>query len=332
MFMQGHAQFDGQVAQIRVPQSLSRSTDYNALPIADVLQPFADVTDGELNRQPNSLGTYVNGAPIFGLLSYNGRLIVAASQYYNQIQLASHGVSSLDLSQRTDFRGFFPFASGVAAPPRALGGAMDIVPPEWRTAMGGPVGTGNQTIPVTSTNSAGPAITFFNPDNVGVVNPIPGVTLLYYPISNPLCGTPGCENTDNPVYNLTSLMAGRAFVPGTRSILVIGSHGVGGYWYGSRDGPNGQRDPFFQTTGPHSTAYRYRIWAYDANDLLAVRNGQRRTFDPRPYAIWDLPEVSQVDPSGAIAGATFEPTTRRIYITVNQGTNPRVDVYQVNVP
>jgi hypothetical protein len=328
LFMQGHNQFDGQVAELEVPDTLGVGA-YESLPIGRVVQPFFDVTDGELSRQPNSTGSYSNGAPVYGLLAYGERLVVAVTHYYNNVQLASHGVSGIDLSLPSDFRGFFSFNSGVLAPTRALGGSMGMIPEEWRAALGGPAFTGNQSIPLTGTNSFGPTLTIFDPDDVGRGATIPGRTLLWYPGTNPVCGAPGCENTQNNVYNLTSLIVGKGIAQGSRTLFFVGTQGFGGYWYGGRtDGPGGMVDPFHQTTGPHSPAYRYQMWAYDLGDLVAVKGGSMRAWEPRPYATWSLPEVTAADPSGSIYGAGFDLKTSRLFITMG-GNRPTVHVYEI---
>jgi hypothetical protein len=35
---------------------------------------------------------------------------------------------------------------------------------------------------------------------------------------------------------------------------------------------------------------------------------------------------------GIVAGATIDPNTLRLYMTVNYGTNPRVEVWQITLP
>ncbi|MGH8324035.1 MAG: hypothetical protein ACRETD_09605, partial [Steroidobacteraceae bacterium] len=49
LFMEGHAQQPGNVAQVQIPATLAQSSNWSALPVAKVLQPFAGITDGLLN-------------------------------------------------------------------------------------------------------------------------------------------------------------------------------------------------------------------------------------------------------------------------------------------
>jgi hypothetical protein len=318
IFMQGHAQKDGHVAQIEIPATVGKG-EWSSLPNATILQNFADVTDGKLG----TAGDKYNGIPIYGMMVHNNRLIVGASQAYGFDQSASHGVSSLNLSQSGDFARFYPF--NAVAPPRALGGPMTAIPSEWQSAFGGPALTGNCCISIIGSTSAGPSATVFNPDDVGVKNPIPGKTVLYYPLDYPLCGFKGCEGTKNDLFNLTTRVVGVAFPRNTRSVLFIGGHGTGNYCYGTAGECNDPALP--DVKGPHAQPYRHQVWAYDANDLVAVKNGSKQPWELRPYAVWGLPELTSNGVN--VMGAGFDPETGRLYVAQDYGMYPKIDVYQI---
>jgi hypothetical protein len=322
LLLQGHAQKDGQVAQVEVPASFVKSSDWASLQMAVVRQKFADVTDGKLA----TAGDTYNGMPVYGMLVYNSRLIVGVAQAYGSNQVASHGVSTLNLSATNDFKGFYPF--NASAPPRALGGHMTPIPAEWQSALGGTALTGNCCLSIIGATSSGPSVTVFNADNVGTANPIPGKTVLFYPLSNPVCGSQGCEATQNNIFNLTTRVVGVAFPPGTRSVLFIGGHGTGPYCYGTAAECNDPALP--DNKGPHAQPYRYQVWAYDANDLLAVKNAQKQTWAPKPYAIWVLPEMTHTAVN--IMGAGYDPQTGEFFIAQDYGMKPRIDVYKINAP
>jgi hypothetical protein len=334
LFMEGHAHREGQVAQIEVPVRFVKSPNRADLPMATVLQPFADVTDGELGRRPNSLGNAQNGSPVYGLLPYNNRLIVAATMYYDTAQNATHGVSSLQLSDSSDFRGFFAFdPNSVAAPPRALGGAMSLVPIEMRDRLGGPAVTGNQSVPLIGASSSGPSLTVFDPDDVGRKSPIPGRTLLYYPLSNPLCGSLGCESAKNPIFNQTTIIRGRAIPSGSNSVLFIGKHGVGEYWYGGSVSPEGvAAAPGSEGWGPKSSRFEYRVWAYRVDDLVAVRSGQKKPWAIQPYGIWALPEVSGIDPGPELRGVGYDDESGLLFLAPAFGEQGRIEVLRISRP
>lgn len=323
LFMEGHAQKPGHVAQVEVPASLVKSSNRSSLPVAKVLQNFQDVTDGRLSSVDPSNTS--NATFVYGLLAYNNKLIVGASNSYSASQQASHGVSGLTLSTSGDFKGFY--AMSATAPLRAVGGPMTLIPVEWQSAFGGPALTGECCISVISSTSSGPAATVFNPDNIGSGNSVSGTTVLYYPLANPVCGSVGCEASQNEVFNLTTRLGGMAFPAGSRSVLFIGAHGTGRYCYGTAAACSNDTN-LPDVKGPHAQPYRYQIWAYDANDLVAVKNGSKQTYAPKPYAVWELNGMPNSS-NPTIGGAGYDPDTGRLYITQDYYDQPRVEVYQI---
>jgi hypothetical protein len=321
IFLQGHAQHDGQVAQIEIPATVGTGS-WEDLPMARVLQEFHDVTDGKLE----SAGDTYNGMPVYGLLVHEQSLIVAVSQAYGSTQEATHGVSGLTLSEPNDFQGFFPM--DAVANLRALGGYMAHIPPEWQAQFGGPALTGNCCLSIIGATSSGPSISVFNPADVGHSDPISATTLLFYPLEHALCGAPNCEAMENDLFNLTTRVVGVAFPAGSRSVLFIGGHGTGPYCYGTAKECDDPALP--DNKGPHAQPYRHQVWAYDANDLLAVKNGTKEVWEPQPYAIWELPELEKTAVN--VQGAGFDVATGRLYIAQDYQNNPRIDVYQIAVP
>lgn len=321
LFLQGHGQKDGNVGQIEIPSMLGTGS-WNSLPEGKVLQGFADVTDGKLG----TAGDTYNGMPVYGMLVYDEELIVAVSQAYGSSQEASHGASGLSLANSGDFQGFFPMAA--VANLRALGGYMTHVPPEWQSLFGGPALTGNCCLSIIGATSSGPSISVFDPADVGNQNPIPASTLLFYPEQHPSCGAPGCDSTENEMFNLTTRVVGVAFPAGTSSVLFIGGQGTGPYCYGTAIECGDPALP--DNKGPHAQPYRHQVWAYDASDLLAVKNGQKQPWEPAPYAIWELPELTSTGVN--VQGAGYDPVTRRVYIAQDYASQPKIDVYEIDAP
>lgn len=331
LYMQGHNQKPGQVAQVEVPASLSKVFDYPRLAVAKQLQPFADITDGSLSTR---LGiTSPDGASIYGLFPYQGRLIVSAAEYYGCTQTMTHGLSSLDLSLTSDFAGFFEVDG--AANPRSIAGPMAEVPQAWRTRVGGSVLTGNWGIPLIGCNSPGPALTAFNPEDLGGKSPVPGSTLLFHSLGHALCEGAQCSFPDaeahtSGLYNLTTALGGAAFPDGSRSVLILGRHGTGTYCYGTPAECGG--DPVeADAKGPHAYPYRYQIWAYDVKDLLRVKDGALKSYEPRPYAVWRVDDLEGWRGAGyaRIEGAGFDNKSNRWYVTTSYSEQPRVDVFQI---
>lgn len=311
LFFAGHSWMGG-VGEVTIPPTLTLDVT------ATVIQDIADLADG-VAVDPGE----TNGQGPAAALVYQDRLIVAGSTYYDAdgTQENTHGVASFDFTIPDDFQGWYPFAPTVTANPRSLGGYMTTIPPAWRTLFGGPALTGNCCLPIISNSSAGPAVSVFDPATVGVINPIPGETLLFYPLSEPLAPV----ESQNTLFNLATQMGGVAFPAGTRSILFFGRQGTGPYCYGVGEACN---DPVDGSQGTHAYPYRHQVWAYDANDLLRVKNRQAQPWEVQPYAVWPLTEMNS-DGSATITGAVFDPTGNRVYITEDFGDEPIVHVYEI---
>ncbi|OGJ91461.1 MAG: hypothetical protein A2268_00490 [Candidatus Raymondbacteria bacterium RifOxyA12_full_50_37] len=324
LFMEGHNWNPGHVAQIEVPADslLVQSNVYSSMNRATVLQPFADVTEGHIQTDLAYMPR------LYGMLPYNGRLIVTGASFYDGAcaQVNSHGVSGFNLSDSNDFQGFF--AMDAVANPRSVAGFMTTIPPEWRPLMGGPALSGGKALSILSCSSAGPAATVFDPDDVGAKDTIPGTTLLFYPNEHKL---EDCQLGDTcELFNWMSNFCGIAFPPGSRSVLFIGSHGIGEFCY---DHPPDIvcYDPVSGGKGSHAYPYVHRVWAYDANDLLQVKSGAKQCWEMHPYAMWTMDEMCS-DGSALMAGAGYDPETGRLYIADQQKEEPHIHVYQITVP
>ncbi len=282
---------------------------------ATILQNCTDVTEGRLGLIDD--GTVKLG----GTLLHNGQLIVSAYTYYDADgdQTLSHFGGLPDLSQTGDVQG--PYQVGAWA--GIVSGYMAPVPPEWQADFGGPALTGNCCLSIISRTSYGPAVSVFDPDDIGTANPVPATSLLYYPASDPLAEW----DATSPYFNGTTQIVGVAFPPGSRSVLFIGRHGTGDFCYGTGAACG---DPVSPYQGTHAYPYVHQVWAYDALDLLAVREGDLQPWEVRPYMIWQLDEMDSSG-SASVSGAAFDPASGRLYVTENYGEEPIVHVFQITV-
>jgi hypothetical protein len=337
LYYRGHDQAPDQVAQIAIPEKLSKSARYSDLPRATYIRPWTRVTGGALDAQVSTLGDHAgNGSFLYGILPFNGRLILSGTTYYSRNQEASHGVAALDLSP-SSFRGFFRLTGNKAVFPRAMGGGMTVIPSAWQALLGGKAIGGNAHVPIISANSFGPAMTVFDPDEIGLSAAPKGETLVFYPQDKPLCGAWQCEQNLNPLFTWASNYSGRAFVSGTRSILTVGVHPVGEMWYGGPVSDKGTR-AFCDDGGwgQKAAGIEARVLAFDANDLLEVRRGRKQSNEVRPYSIWRLPEIES-NRCWDIQASGFEPVSGLLFVAVRrfdeygpQAFN-RIEVFQINV-
>jgi hypothetical protein len=145
------------------------------------------------------------------------------------------------------------------------------------------------------------------------------------------------SNASNDLFTRDDKLGGIAFPPGTRSVLFVGTHGTGPPCYGAGTSedppPNGAcHNPLTGSQGEHSYPYRGQVWAYDANDLARVREGDLDPWKVRPYAVWPLPGVSEETTRVMRGGVTFDPETRRLYLAEDYGEFPRVHVFTIAQP
>jgi hypothetical protein len=253
----------------------------------------------------------------------NGKLVATGYIFYDAggRQRATHfRVEDPNRLARSAVTGMYRVGT---APPRATAGYMTEVPAGWQAELGATHLTGLAGVPIISTSSFGPAAVGF--DAARLASDTPGITYTCYR-NNEL------SHFDTPNRYFTSVTAvrGIVFVPGTRSVLFFGRHG-GDADFGEKlcykTSPEGSCPPEIHTGGYASykmvngkavPAYHYRVWAYDALDFVAVKNGTKQPGRLKPYAYWDLdgiPLASLNDTEGGIGGVTYDSATGMLYVS-----------------
>ena len=333
LFLVGHDWYQ-LTAEVSIPPLAKRSVP-GALRRAKFIQRFADATAGI------AVPTGQDGNKVGGLLVYDGRLYGTTYVYYDAAgrQAVSHWVrptTSLTSGQASGLDQVGSLGAGFVS------GYMAEIPPPWRTLFGGPALTGNCCLAIISRTSYGPALFAFDPAAVGVANPVPATPLLYYPSTHPTIGN--WSDSWNPsrgiFFNGATVIRDVVFPAGSRSVLFIGTQGTGPFCYGegtsdhslagqrAPDGADYCYDPDGSSKGTHAYPYVSQVWAYDANDLLAVRSGRKRPWAVRPYATWPL---SLPFGASGIGGAAYDPRSARIYVSQQHGngTDPVIHAFRV---
>jgi hypothetical protein len=170
---------------------------------------------------------------------------------------------------------------------------------------------------------------------------VPDTPLVYYPAKHPTIG--GWSDSWNPgagiLFNGSTVVRGLVFPEGSRSLLFFGTQGTGPFCYGEGsknpadtgkpvgDGAEWCYDPDAGSKGVHGYPYVATVWAYDANDLLAVKKGQKRPWSVRPYATWAL---KLPFPSAQIGGAAYDASTGTIYVSqqFGNGSDPVIVAFK----
>lgn len=309
LFYGGHDWYQ-ELCEVGIPSTIDLAQT------AAILQDCTDVTEGRLDQIDDG------SIKLGGTLLYSDRLIVSAYSYYDADgnQSLSHFASTPDLSAAGDILGPYPVGDWAGI----VSGYMTVIPSEWRSALGGPALTGNCCLSIISRTSYGPSVSVFDPQAVGVTSPITATALLAYPSDHPLAAW----DATGPSFNGSTSIVGVAFPSGSRSVLFFGRHGIGDFCYGTGDECS---DPVDDSKGTHAYPYIHQVWAYDALDLQAVKDGQKRPWELQPYALWHVTEMDSTG-SATIAGAAYDPASGRVYITERYGEEPHVHVYQLTVP
>lgn len=304
----------GTVAEVTVP-SIVNSTDISKLSYATFLQGFYEPTEGAI--------TQITGGDTFlsGLLVMGDRLYGNATIYYdaNNVQRTSHYSRSKTLST--------PGVIGMRqvwtdANTGFVDGYMATVPAEWQAKLGGPAITGQCCIPVAWRTSWGPSAFAFNPADINSYAKVAAQPLLYYSHAYP---TLGPWEGNGPIYSAATQITGVAVLAGTRTALYFGRHGTGPFCYGAgtsdksllgsvtSDGAEYCYDPTDAAKGSHGYPYHYQIWAYDLNDLAAVKAGQKKPWEIKPYGVWPIALPFSAEQI-RIGGVAYDPTRQIIYL------------------
>lgn len=291
--------------------------------IPDPIGGTATLVQGQTNVSGGIGGTCAGAAQIGGALVYNGRLIVNKLCYYdnegrgNTTAAGNLNISKFSSFTRLDNLPYRQYASGY----------MGHIPPEWQSLLGGPAFAGNSSVSINSLTSNGPSFYVFDPDDVGVVSPIPSIPLMYFPWdTRVLGGGDGYKASD--IYAIGDRASNLVFPSGTRSVLYWHRHGYGPYKYKVNDGCGG-------SGGESNAPYRRQITAFDANDLLAVKNGTKNPWEIEPYAwwVWPGPPIDDGGDSCAYTtpyGLAYDPLSRRVFAHYGNNTKNEIHVWQVS--
>ena len=325
------------VAEIAIPSSIVNSTNLNNLPVATVLQPFTSI----LPRIPNNPSSVTSGGgyeAIGGLMVDNGQLIGTAFNTYDASgsAMVSHfELSSLNLASAS-VSGLYQVGTMGGG---FVGGYMTPVPSEWQSALGAPflTGQGRSTsspgrhLGLTRSASTPPTSIRESPR----IYPTSITTRTTRPWAAWNSSPPTLFNSTVGGDNNTGF--GAVFVPGSRSVLFFSAIGTGPFSYGLASDAN---DPNRTAKGPHSVGgnYTWQVWAYDANDFAAVKNGQKNPWDVVPYATWNF-TLPTTDGAKNIGGVAFDPSSGRLYVSElnvdnsrsQYDSDPLIQVFQISL-
>ena len=207
---------------------------------------------------------------------------------------------------------------------------MAAVPEQWRAWIGANFVTGAAAQNRIQYSSSGPALFGFDAANPQASS---GAPLVNYPFGHALQWNQGPSTGPEPFFNGTTKIEGVAFVPGTRSVIFLGSNGLStiGYGVGSRFNDRARPEQGFHSQNGN---YQYQIWAYDIDDFMSVRNGTLAAWDVRPTSVVNF-SLPTPEPSKYLGGTAFDAATGRLYVSqklAGPGATPIIHVYQLGRP
>lgn len=333
----------GTIGEVTI-ETPTKPATYQGLTRGTFIQGLQEATGGLANTTSMQTGTsarvgglLVVGAKLYGTVysSYDANGTQTHSHFYQDLTLNSNLVGPFILSG-TAFQG-----QGILSYTHEY---LAAVPTVWRTALGGPQLTGGACISIISRTSAGPGI--YSVDLETLANPATAIQLLGYgPITHYLDAPYGMSGV-HTTYNGTCGITGVVFPEGTASVLFFGKIGLGAYCYGqgttnaSLDGTAVPGDPGViycydpedpGSKGDHTYGgqYIYKVWAYDAHDLAAVKAGTKQPYDPLPYDEWDMAFPYHCCQAEVI-GAGYDAAHKTIYLgqqTADGTDKPIIHVY-----
>jgi len=339
-------QKDVGIQEITLP-TMVQTSNYGSLNSAVINNTGDGISasqEAAINGDNNTTNNEVHGLFVDGT-----DLIVTARRWYDDSGVQRKSIyrrAKTNLATTSAVQGPYRMLDSADTPlARLAGGQMARIPTAWRASLGN-----NDTL-VHSTGlsiysagpvSMGPNLIAFKKADVGVLSPVPGVHLLYYPYSfaqsfslSPQMGYPQGDLVSDgpfppaPVWGNCGETGGMMWADGTRTIAFFGESGDGTQFYGDAFGTHGQ----------HAEPYTYKYWLYDANDLIAVYNGTKNNYNVLPYewGTWTFNINGSGNERHRLNGVAFDYTTNKVYlqrreVNVTTGVwDGFIDVYNVNV-
>lgn len=313
IFIVGHT-YEQSIAEFGVPKVVNSAVLGDLHMASAPLQGFTPILDRAVGGNPQGLDR-IGGMELVDT-GGSAQLIINAYEYYDapadntHTTLAARNSANLSGSAMA---GYFAFQGGAGH----TSGWISPVPQQWQAKLGGDYITGQSSgIPIIGRSSVGPsAFAFLMSDLTGggqVPSPVPTRKLLDFSLDHPLHTDLSNTSGTNDIWTHLSRAVYGFIVPGTRTYLTIGNSGghASGVCYKCTQN-NGYTCGGYCANDAEDYAHYY--WLWDVNDLVAVKNGTKSSFNIRPYEYGEFPTPFATDSFG---GGTFDPASGTLYLTV----------------
>jgi hypothetical protein len=302
LFAVGHDHHQ-MVSEIAIPSPGAPGAPLDALPVAETLQPFGDITDGMFGylEIPRSGLAYVP-APADGA---DGSLYFAWGQHFEDEQPPTHGVASLDLSA-PDPAG--PWHVGEYTN-YVTNDYLFPIPESWAEAYAPSMRVATGRFRDGHWSGLGPALLAMATVDAQAP-PAPGESIEAIPLlmyGEAIPGSPELaidESRSMDGFNPSDEWSGGAWLTadGRAAVVLVGTKATGENWYGFADGTvypiSGDPDEVYPEVPPWP--YDQRGWwsegtsaqllFFDPAELGAVALGEMNPWEPQPYAVLEVDE------------------------------------------
>lgn len=341
LFVLGHP-YEQAVGEVSIPppSSLVQSNDVTKLPVAVAIQDPVPILAKAFARPINMTGSS-GGLRIGGLLVVGSQLVGDAYSYYDAALSAdaSHFVLNGCQNLATALApGFYKLGS---LNPGYVAGGMCPLPTDAQALLGAPYLTGQGALNIITRTSFGPAAFGFDPATFNLAAPAPAFCFLRYDQGV----GPTYPEKPNAIYCGATSFGGMAFPGGSRSLLffqnnadvsdpsvvscygalgdVLGQNAAPGYDLNGylvsgipiNDGRNQKGAHAISNPSGHGS-YGQFVLAYDALDLLAVKQGSKTPQGLMPYNLTNgVPwKLALPVPGHDLGGVTQDTANNIIYV------------------
>lgn len=355
--------FNGQedrIAEIGIPNpaTWSTSSTVSNLPRASLIQNHVRVYGtNQIDYIHTDRTRLITTPPIGGLMVAGNTLYGTSYDHYPYAADQERAVWTMPfaLSSSSGAGSFQPIASvsvSISPTSRMIAGHLTSIPSAYQASLGGDVLAGLHNISIAGTTSYGPTVfSFSTSDLINTSTPYDVTPLMYSSDSggevSTIWGGYSAIGETREMVAATDTFGGVVFPEGTRAVLFISRHGTGPVNYGrgtsnialdgtyvsGDSGPKYWYDPDNANDGEHAYPYVYRIMAFDADDLVAVKNGTKEHNAVAPYSYWDITLPTPKSSGLPRLGATYDAANQIVYVSQanGDGDSPVFHAFRVSI-
>lgn len=315
LYLMGH-RHGSAIAEYQIP-NIIRSTDFNELQVAKILQPYVQTIKRiSINNQ--------NLNSVTGMIAMHGGLFFNAVEFYDapaDNTQTSFFIEDSDDLAKSNIKGFFSVEGAAHA-----AGWISEIPPEWSNYLNGSHIFGfASNVAINTRLSMGPSAFSVNLKNKSTLykpGKISSIKLIDYDLQHLLHPDLFNEYGKNNLWNEVSTAVYGFIIPGTSTYMVVGTNGS----LKSKVGYKITQDNGYECSGPcpynHLDNYNY-YWMYDVFDMLSVLDGRLKPYEVKPYQYgkFDVPFQYNLyhkkNVFNDISGAVYNKIRHELYISIN---------------